>query len=95
MQGEGRGGVEKDEREEKGLRMILNYGHTVGHAIEAATGFEKYSHGEAVALGMIAAAKTSNKLGFLSKEDVERHTALIEKNRIAYNNFKNQYSESI
>ena len=47
--------VSRDERE-GGLRAILNYGHTVGHALEAVTGFTKYLHGEAVAVGMVAAA---------------------------------------
>ena len=44
------GVVERDERE-VGVRAVLNFGHTIGHAIEAATGFRRWSHGEAVALG--------------------------------------------
>lgn len=48
--------VENDEREENGLRAILNYGHTFGHAIEAITGYEKLNHGEGVAIGMCMAA---------------------------------------
>ena len=43
--------VEQDEREEKGLRRILNFGHTVAHAIEQVTGYDRYLHGEAVASG--------------------------------------------
>ncbi|PIQ89974.1 MAG: 3-dehydroquinate synthase [Candidatus Omnitrophica bacterium CG11_big_fil_rev_8_21_14_0_20_42_13] len=54
--------VSLDEREKKGLRTILNFGHTVGHAIETAGGFKKYNHGKAVALGMLAAAKISADL---------------------------------
>ncbi|MBC8102642.1 MAG: 3-dehydroquinate synthase [Cytophagales bacterium] len=48
--------VSADEREESGLRAILNYGHTVGHALESATRYRRYKHGEAVAIGMAAAA---------------------------------------
>jgi 3-dehydroquinate synthase len=48
--------VVADEREETGLRAILNYGHTVGHALESATNYRRYKHGEAVAIGMVAAA---------------------------------------
>ena len=54
--------VAQDEREQ-GLRAILNFGHTFGHAIEAATAYEAYLHGEAVALGMLMAADLSCRLG--------------------------------
>jgi 3-dehydroquinate synthase len=56
--------VAKDEREQN-LRAILNFGHTFGHAIEAATAYEVYLHGEAVALGMLIAAKFSHKAGLI------------------------------
>ncbi len=62
--------VEKDERD-FGLRNILNYGHTIGHAIESVSDF-KVQHGEAVAIGMLAAARISNKLGILDQNDVIR-----------------------
>jgi len=62
--------VEKDERD-LGLRNILNYGHTVGHAIESVSDF-KVRHGEAIAIGMLAAARISNKLDILDKEAVIR-----------------------
>ncbi len=55
--------VSRDERE-KELRMVLNYGHTVGHALESATGYRRFKHGEAVAWGMIAALGFGTELGF-------------------------------
>ncbi len=65
-----------DERE-SGLRMILNFGHTIGHAIEAATGYTKLLHGEAVAWGMLAALHISRKRGMLPEKDAERIEATI------------------
>jgi len=70
--------VEEDEREEKGKRQILNFGHTIGHAIEGATDYKKYAHGEAVSLGMVAAVKISEKLGFITGDLVERLRELLE-----------------
>ena len=67
--------VEKDERD-FGLRNILNYGHTVGHAIESVSDF-KVQHGEAVAIGMLAAARISNKLGLLDKNELIRLKGII------------------
>lgn len=61
--------VMADERETKGTRTILNFGHTIGHAIEAASKY-RYYHGEAVALGMCVAAEISFRMGFLKKQDV-------------------------
>jgi 3-dehydroquinate synthetase len=70
--------VSQDERETLGIRTLLNYGHTVGHAIEAATGYTQYLHGEAVAIGMMAAAHISHELGMLSATDVARQRAVLE-----------------
>ncbi len=67
--------VAKDERD-FGLRNILNYGHTVGHAIETVSDF-KVRHGAAVAVGMLIAARISNKLGILDKSAVTRLNSLI------------------
>lgn len=69
--------VAQDERD-LGLRSILNYGHTVGHAIETVSDF-KVGHGSAVALGMLAAARISTKMGFLDKEAETRLKKLIRK----------------
>jgi 3-dehydroquinate synthase len=68
--------VRLDERE-SGLRMILNFGHTAGHAIEAAGGFGAILHGEAIAWGMIVALRISRLRGWLKREDEERAVRLI------------------
>lgn len=68
--------VSEDERE-AGRRTLLNYGHTVGHAIEAATGYTEYLHGEAVAIGMRAAGLIAQEIGMLSSADFARQQKLI------------------
>jgi 3-dehydroquinate synthase len=70
--------VSKDEKE-AGLRAILNYGHTIGHAIESLTGYRVVNHGEAVAIGMVAAGQIAVELGMWQKEETERQNALIQK----------------
>ena len=69
--------VERDERESN-YRMILNFGHTIGHAIEALTDYSQFKHGEAIAIGMVYAAKLSCQLGQCSKETVQRIESLVE-----------------
>jgi len=69
--------VERDEREEDGERQLLNLGHTVGHAIEAAGGFSSCSHGEAVALGLRAALWLSQVLTGLSEAEAAEGQALL------------------
>jgi 3-dehydroquinate synthase len=69
--------VAKDERD-VGLRNILNYGHTIGHAIETISDF-KVEHGKAIAIGMLAAARISNKMSILDKNDLGRLKGIIEK----------------
>ncbi|PYM35893.1 MAG: 3-dehydroquinate synthase [Candidatus Rokuibacteriota bacterium] len=59
--------VERDERESE-LRHVLNYGHTIGHALEAATGYARFAHGEAVALGIVAEARLARRLGGRDKK---------------------------
>lgn len=70
--------VEEDEREE-GIRSILNFGHTFGHAVETVTDYKELRHGEAVAIGMAAAARMSFKLGLCSKMVVDRIEGLLAK----------------
>ncbi|MFH0925418.1 MAG: 3-dehydroquinate synthase [bacterium] len=69
--------VAQDEQE-FGLRAILNYGHTIGHALETVTNYQRFKHGEAVGLGMIYAAKISHYLNLCDKEVVDRHYSLIK-----------------
>ena len=69
--------VEQDERE-AGLRAVLNYGHTLGHAVESLTGYGCFKHGEAVAIGMVQAARISAHLGYCTRDDVERISALLK-----------------
>lgn len=66
-----------DEREQ-GLRAILNFGHTFGHAIETATGYGEWLHGEAIAAGMVMAAEMSHRLGWISAADSARLTHIIK-----------------
>jgi 3-dehydroquinate synthetase len=70
--------VSEDEKE-TGKRIILNYGHTIAHGLEAASKYERFLHGEAVSIGMMAAARLSHRLGLLSSDDVERQKALLQK----------------
>jgi len=70
--------VEKDERESH-YRMILNFGHTLGHTIEALTGYSQFIHGEAVAIGMVQAAKLSQQLEKCQDEVPKRLRKLIKK----------------
>lgn len=69
--------VMQDETEKMGIRQLLNFGHTFAHAIETATEYKQYLHGEAVAIGMVMAAKLSSQLDLLPKEDVTRLETLL------------------
>jgi 3-dehydroquinate synthase len=73
----------QDEKE-SGLRRILNYGHTVGHAIEALTGYTKLKHGEAVAIGMVTAALVSDELGVAEPGVVERIIGILKSAGLPY-----------
>jgi 3-dehydroquinate synthase len=70
--------VSEDERE-RGRRTLLNYGHTIAHGLEAATNYQRFLHGEAVAIGMVGAARLSHNLGLLPWEAVERQRILLER----------------
>ena len=70
--------VARDERE-TGERALLNFGHTFGHAIETATGYDTYLHGEAVAIGMVQAARLSERLGLAGAVDSTRLSELLQR----------------
>lgn len=69
--------VAQDEFDKKGIRIILNFGHTIGHAIEAASKF-KICHGDAVSIGMVCAVKLSKKLGLLNQKKASKIIHLIK-----------------
>ncbi|MFQ5952065.1 MAG: 3-dehydroquinate synthase [Candidatus Omnitrophota bacterium] len=72
--------VEKDELDNKDIRIVLNFGHTLGHAIEAASGYSKlYNHGESIAVGMILAGEIAVRLDMLKKKELDRIKSLIKK----------------
>jgi 3-dehydroquinate synthase len=70
--------VERDEREETGLRAVLNYGHTFAHAFEAVGGYGAWLHGEAVAAGMACASRLAERLGRIDAEQTRRQVALLD-----------------
>jgi shikimate kinase/3-dehydroquinate synthase len=71
--------VSQDEKEREGKRTILNYGHTIAHGLEAAAQYKRFLHGEAVAIGMVGAAKLSQRLGLLPSATLERQQVLLQK----------------
>ena len=73
--------VAKDEKESR-LRMVLNYGHTFGHALEAMTHYNRYRHGEAVSIGMHCAAQLATNLRMFSETDFQRQRALLKRAKL-------------
>ena len=72
--------VAKDELDRKRVRAVLNYGHTIGHAIEAAAGYSgRYSHGEAIAIGMLVACRIASDLGLIKESEADRVEGLVKK----------------
>lgn len=71
--------VENDERETKGLRVVLNYGHTFAHAFETVAGYGEWLHGEAVSAGMICASRLAHKRGLIDETITDRQCQLLTK----------------
>jgi len=71
--------VAADEREESGARATLNFGHTVGHGVESLTDYRRFLHGEAVAIGMVAACRVSEALGVAARPVTARVQGLLER----------------
>ena len=71
--------VVRQDETESGLRVILNFGHTIGHALEAISHYGKYLHGEAIAIGQVAAAKLSTQVVGLAQKDAERIAMLFQR----------------
>ena len=72
--------VSQDEREETGLRAVLNFGHTIGHAIESVAGYGgDYQHGEAVAIGMVAECRLAEQIGWITQDVTSRLIALLRR----------------
>src|SRR2546430_6858772 len=72
-------GVVGQDETESGLRAILNFGHTIGHALEAVSGYGKYLHGEAISIGQVKAAELSRKLRGLRQDEFERIRSLFQR----------------
>jgi 3-dehydroquinate synthase len=74
--------VVQQDPTERGLRAILNFGHTIGHALEAVTAYQQYSHGEAVAVGMALVTLLSERLGYCQAETRQRVHRLLDRLRL-------------
>ena len=71
--------VSQDERETLGIRILLNYGHTIGHALESSTEYGRFLHGEGVSVGMMGAARMAAEMGLMSPAIVDRQQRLLER----------------
>jgi 3-dehydroquinate synthase len=71
--------VSQDERETLGVRILLNYGHTIGHALEASTDYGRFMHGEGVSVGMMGAARIAREMGMIGEEIIDRQRNLLQR----------------
>ena len=86
--------VDKDPFD-TGIRMQLNYGHTIGHAIETVSGYGTFLHGEGVAIGMVFAAKIGEKLGVSPKDLEEKTVSLLKKYNLPYEIDENTLNKAL
>lgn len=86
--------VSLDEKETVGVRALLNYGHTIGHALESVTNYSSLLHGEAVSIGMSGAGHISNKIGILSKHELARQQNVLHQYGLP-THFKNIQVEEV
>lgn len=82
----------RQDVKDKGLRMQLNFGHTLGHAIETYYGFQKYGHGQAVAMGMEFAARLSLEKGMITQEEMEQVIRVLQKYQLYDTSQQQQYT---
>ena len=71
--------VSQDERETLGVRILLNYGHTIGHALEASTEYGRFMHGEGVSVGMMGAGRIAREMGMIGDDILERQRVLLQR----------------
>ena len=71
--------VSQDERETLDIRILLNYGHTIGHALEASTEYGQFMHGEGVSIGMMGAARMAERMGLIPQQIVDRQKGILER----------------
>ena len=71
--------VSQDERETLDIRILLNYGHTIGHALEASTEYGQFMHGEGVSIGMMGAARMAERIGLIPQRIVDRQKQILER----------------
>ena len=71
--------VSQDERETLGIRILLNYGHTIGHALESSTEYGRFMHGEGVSIGMMGVARMASRLGMIPESVVDRHREILQR----------------
>ena len=71
--------VSQDERETLDIRILLNYGHTIGHALEASTEYGRFMHGEGVSVGMMGAGRIAREMGMIGDDILDRQREILQR----------------